>query len=140
MEHLFAYGTLMCEDIMRNVSGCLLSCSPGILKGYSRWSVKGQHYPALVLDETGRVEGVVYQNVPQAAWTRLDRFEGPMYTRELVPIELNDGAILLAAAYVAKPEFLNQLDPTDWNFATFLRHGKARFQRHYKGYLSLEKD
>lgn len=35
----FAYGTLMCEDIMREVSGIRPSHVPGTLKGYRRRSV-----------------------------------------------------------------------------------------------------
>jgi hypothetical protein len=35
-DNLFAYGTLMCEDIMQHVSGCTLSSMPGILKGPSQ--------------------------------------------------------------------------------------------------------
>ena len=34
-------------------------------------------------------------------------------------------------------EFLEHLDPSDWDFAGFLRNGKTSFQRHYKGYRSL---
>lgn len=34
-------------------------------------------------------------------------------------------------------EFLDHLDPSDWDFASFLRNGKTSFQRHYKGYRSL---
>ena len=137
MENLFSYGTLMCNDIMEDVSGCRLSCVPGTLRGYSRRSVRGEHYPALVPHEEGRVEGVVYRNVPDSAWGRLDRFEGEMYARQLVQIELNDGSTLQAATYVVQPEFLGHLDQTDWDFADFLRNGKASFQRHYKGYQSL---
>ena len=48
MENLFAYGTLMCEDIMQDVAGCRLSCVPAELRGYSRRRVRGEHYPALV--------------------------------------------------------------------------------------------
>jgi gamma-glutamylcyclotransferase (GGCT)/AIG2-like uncharacterized protein YtfP len=137
MENLFAYGTLMCDDIMREVSGCRLSHVPGTLKGYSRRSVKGEQYPALIPDEEGRVEGVVYWNVPNAAWDRLDRFEGEMYARQLVQIALNDGATVLAATYVVHPEFLDHLEQAEWDFSDFLRHGKASFQRYYKGYQSL---
>jgi gamma-glutamylcyclotransferase (GGCT)/AIG2-like uncharacterized protein YtfP len=136
-ENLFAYGTLMCEDIMGEVSGCRLAYVPGTLRGYSRRSVRGEHYPALVPHEEGRVEGLVYRNVPDSAWERLDRFEGEMYARQLVQIELNDGATLPAATDVVQPEFLANLDQSDWDLADFLRNGKASFQRHFKGYQSL---
>jgi gamma-glutamylcyclotransferase (GGCT)/AIG2-like uncharacterized protein YtfP len=137
MENLFAYGTLMCEDIMEDVSGCRLSPVPGTLTGYSRRSVRGEHYPALVPHEAGRVEGVVYRDVPDSAWERLDRFEGEMYARRRVQIKLNDGSTLPAATYMVQPAFLGHLEQSDWDFADFLRNGKTSFQRHYKGYQSL---
>ncbi len=134
MENLFAYGTLMCEDIMGDVSGCHPpSPSPGTLKGYSRWSVKGEPYPALVRDEKKLVEGMVYRNVPDSAWDRLDAFEGEMYERRLVRIDLEDGTTLLAMTYVVRPEFLDHLEKPEWDFAHFLRNGKAGFQNDYKG-------
>jgi gamma-glutamylcyclotransferase (GGCT)/AIG2-like uncharacterized protein YtfP len=137
MENLFAYGTLMCDDIMHEVCGFRLSRVAGTLKGYSRRSVKCEHYPAIAPDEKGRVEGVVYRNVPDSAWYRLDRFEGEMYARQVVRIELIDGSDMLAATYVVQPEFLDRLDPSDWDFADFVRYGKASFQRKYKGYQLL---
>jgi len=40
MEHLFAYGTLMCDDIMREVAGFRPIPVPGTLRGYRRpWTV-----------------------------------------------------------------------------------------------------
>ena len=137
MENLFAYGTLMCDDIMREVAGCRLSHVTGTLKGYRRRSVKGEYYPALVPDEDGRVDGVVYHSVPASAWERLDRFEGELYARRRVQIELNDGTALRADAYVVKPEYLDRLEPSEWDFAEFLRNGKVRFQSHYKGFRTL---
>lgn len=137
MKNLFAYGTLICEDIMLEVSGCSLPYEPGILKGYSRWLVKGEHYPAVMPDKEGIVEGVVYRDVPRSAWDRLDRFEGDMYKRQAVNVELNDGTMLSAETYVIQPKFLCCLDSSDWDFDNFMATGKTKFQRHYKGYRSL---
>jgi len=137
MENLFAYGTLMCEDIMAEVSGCRLSHMPGTLSGYSRRPVRKEHYPAIVKEDKGRVRGVIYQNVPESAWDRLDRFEGEMYARRRVQMELTDGATLQAEAYVIQPAYAHLLEACEWNFDDFLRNGKARFMKNYKGYASL---
>ena len=137
MEHLFTYGTLMCGDIMREISGFRLLHEPGTLKGYSRRSVKGEPYPALMPDDKGRVEGVVYRDIPRSAWDRLDRFEGEMYERQLVKIVLKAGKTLFAGTYVVRPAFLDQLEESEWDFCDFLRNGKTRFQKHYKGYKLL---
>ena len=137
MENLFAYGTLMCSSIMREVSGCRLSRVPATLEGYSRRCVKGERYPAILPHREGRVAGELYRNVPDAAWGRLDRFEGEMYARRGVEVALCDGTVLLAATYVVVPQFLYRLDHAEWDFAEFLQNGKTDFQNHYKGYLSL---
>ncbi len=137
IKDFFAYGTLMCEDIMEEVSGRRLSCMPGALRGYRRRSVRGEHFPALVLDEEGYVEGIVYRNLRSSVWKRLDRFEGDMYIRQVVQIELNDGTALPAATYMWKPQFLDDLEESNWSFADFLRNGKEHFQRNYRGYRQL---
>jgi gamma-glutamylcyclotransferase (GGCT)/AIG2-like uncharacterized protein YtfP len=99
--------------------------------------VRGEHYPALVPDNKGRVEGMGYFDVPEPAWERLDRFEGEMYERWPVEIELNNGVTLVAATYIVQSEFMGCVDQVDWEFADFLRNGKAIFQKQYKGYRSL---
>lgn len=137
MKNLFAYGTLMCEDIMVEVSGCHLSQVPGTLKGYRRRSVIGEPYPAIVLEKEGRVEGVIYRDVPVAAWERLDLFEGEMYARQVVLVEQDDGSRLFAETYVIKAAFQDRLDQSDWDFDHFVAVGKASFQRQYKGYRLL---
>lgn len=137
LTHLFAYGTLMCEDIMEEVSGLRLEHVPGILCGYSRRAVKGEYYPAIMPDKEESVDGVLYRNVPASAWDRLDRFEGEMYERRSVRILLADGSTVFAAVYVTKPEFRGHLEAAKWDFDGFLKRGKILFQERYKGYQSL---
>ncbi|MCF7974928.1 MAG: gamma-glutamylcyclotransferase [Phycisphaerae bacterium] len=132
-NNLFTYGTLMCDDIMQHVSGCAPACVPGTLTGYSRRSVTGESYPAILQHRPGRVKGLVYLNVPDWAWQRLDRFEGEMYARQSVQIGLQDGSTVPAATYVIKPEFLRHLDPSDWDFTEFLTSHKDGFQKQCLG-------
>ena len=138
MDCLFAYGTLMCDDIMRNVAGCSLSHTRGVLRGHRRHAVKGEVYPALVSEEGGLVEGIVYHDIPDAAWLRLDRFEGEMYERCSVNVVLADGRNEVVYTYVIRPEFEGRLDPKDWDFETFLRSGKSPFETAYPGYGALK--
>ncbi len=135
--NLFAYGTLMCDDIMYEVSGYHLPGEPGTLKGYSRRSVTGENYPAIMPDREAAVEGITYRNVPGSAWHRLDRFEGEMYERRHVTVILNDRTELSAETYIIHPEYLEHLDQSGWDFDDFIRKGKASFQRNYKGYHLL---
>jgi gamma-glutamylcyclotransferase (GGCT)/AIG2-like uncharacterized protein YtfP len=138
MRHLFAYGTLMCDDIMAEISESHLSFILATLRGYRRICVKCEHYPALVPDEERCVEGVLYLNVPGSAWARLDRFEGEMYSREIVQVERNDGPNVPADTYVARAEFMDYLVEVEWDFADFLRKYKESFRRSYKGYRLLK--
>ena len=128
----------MCEDIMYEVSGYHLSHEPGILRGYSRRSVTGENFPAIIADREATVDGLIYRNIPSLVWDRLDRFEGKMYERHHVNVELNNQETLSAETYVIHPAYLNLLDQSDWDFDDFIRNGKASFQRHYKGYNSLK--
>lgn len=136
-NNLFAYGTLLCEDIMERVSGCRLSYEPATLKDYSRRSVRGEHYPGIIPQVGAFVEGAVYLDVPDSAWQRLDRFEGDMYTRRLVQVELKKSKPLFAATYVVHTSFLHFLEETEWDYTEFLRNGKNNFLRRYKGYQML---
>jgi len=129
MANLFAYGTLMCEDIMLEVSGCNLIQAPGTLRGYRRQVVRDELYPALASDVKGFVEGVVYRDVPDSVWEHLDRFEGEMYSRHSVQVDLKDGTTLQAETYVVKQAFISCLDDDDWDFEAFLRDGKTRFMK-----------
>ena len=83
------------------------------------------------------VDGVIYLNVPIPAWKRLDRFEGKMYQRHHVAVELNDGTMLPVETYVIHPMYLYRLDKSDWDFNGFISKGKSCFQSTYKGYYSL---
>lgn len=119
---------------MAEASGTRLSAVPATLPGYRRLRVRGEHYPAVVPDADTQVEGVVYLNVPEAAWARLDQFEGEMYSREIVQIRLADSTTIPAETYVFQASFTDCLDDTAWDFTNFLREGKESFRRSYLGY------
>jgi gamma-glutamylcyclotransferase (GGCT)/AIG2-like uncharacterized protein YtfP len=138
MTHLFAYGTLMCADIMQEAAGCLPEHRRGVLRGYVRRRVRGQVYPGLLQHEGRRVAGVLYWDVPASAWERLDRFEGEMYARRAVSIEMDGGGRLAAETYVVRPEYLDRLEEAEWDFSEFLSSGKSGFRAGYAGYRSLK--
>jgi len=138
MKNLFAYGTLMCEEIIEEVSGSRLHFKLATLTGFNRRKVKGEHYPAIFQSEKGAVEGMVYLKVPHSTWLRLDRFEGSMYVRQSVKVELADGIVLPADTYVIQPAFIDFLETFDWNFEDFVHLDKESFQKHYKGYQLMD--
>lgn len=135
--NLFAYGTLMCADIMRHVAGCLPSAMPVTLKHYRRCRVTGEEYPAIVRQEGFSVQGVLYLDVPEEAWIRLDRFEGEMYERKTVRTECEETTGMIAETYVMNPEFTSLLLLSDWTYEQFLVTGKKRFEADYRGFEAL---
>lgn len=128
----------MCPDIFRDVTECDAVGIPGVLHGYRRHVVRGEVYPALAPCAGVMVKGIVYSDLPESAWSRLDRFEGDGYDHVTVTVETSDQGRTTAYAYVAKPEFIPQLEDADWDFDAFVRHGKAAFEAHYMGYRTLQ--
>lgn len=137
--HLFTYGTLMALDIMGDVSGCALEGVGVILDGYERYGVRGEQYPGIIKADHGRVEGVLYYNVPPEALTRLDLFEGKMYSREPVRVvRKDDGKFIEAMAYVITPESAHMLTGKAWDFNNFIQNGKQIFEDLYSGFGEIK--
>ncbi len=142
--NLFAYGTLMCPDILDRVAACRPAYAPATLAGYRRYAVRNEVYPGIVEDHeasvrdagvtAASVRGVVYWEVPEDAWRRLDRFEGEMYARRSVRALLEDGTSTDAATYVVKAEFTHRLTASEWSYEEFLRSGKRIFEARYPGF------
>lgn len=140
-DHCFTYGSLMCDDIMGAVTAAApLRPVPARLAGYRRAPVAGADYPGMVPAAEGRVEGVLYLDLPAAAWPRLDAFEGDEYQRSAVEVELPDGRRLTAWTYVFKPEYAARLGEGEWDFARFVKTGKARFEARYMGFDVLGRE
>jgi len=138
MIHLFAYGTLMCEDIMHEVAGCSVRSVSAVLDGYCRLRVRDETYPGLIRRAGAAVEGVLYRDIPKSAWKRLDRFEGAMYVRQSLRVRTEDGALVPADTYVVRPRDRHRLVAADWDFDEFLAGGKDRFRAGYRGYRAIQ--
>ena len=133
----FTYGSLMSADIMRAVTGVRAAHCSATLDGYRRHPVIGAEYPGMVACAGDQVRGVLYLDLPPAAWPRLDRFEGEEYERRVVEVALADGTVSRAGTYVFRAELAARLGEGDWDYARFLREGKRRFVSGYVGFDSL---
>ena len=140
MHKLFAYGTLMCEDIMTSVAGSAHSIGLATLEHFRRLEIVNEHYPGMVRSPRHVVEGMVYGNISDAALHKLDLFEGDMYERIQVNVRLRDGTIINVFTYIISPEYRHCLKPVDWDFDEFLASGKQAFQSRYAGYDKLPED
>lgn len=131
--NLFAYGSLMSCDILREVVGVQVAGGWGCIEGYARKCVRGEQYPALFPAPGGKVRGVFYPGISKAGWERLDEFEGDMYERQKVHVVLEGGGQAVAWTYVILPAFMNNLTAADWDFQGFLRNGIGPFRKAYLG-------
>ena len=119
---VFAYGTLMFDEVMEAVVGRRFEGVPARLRGYERYQVRGQSYPAIVRREEGVTEGTLFSGIDEETLARLDRFEGSSYQREWVTLDTGERAW----AYVVAPGEEPLLSDQSWNPDEFLReHGEA---------------
>lgn len=132
--HLFAYGTLMCEDIFLTVTGCHCSSTEAVLNDYRRLRIRGEEYPGITPAPGFEVSGLVCRDLSPDAWARLDRFEGDMYERREVTVMLAGGEHLPAQTYVIRDRFRDCLEPLAWSLEDFLQNGKTRFKEAFPGF------
>ena len=135
--HLFAYGTLMHPAIIKAVTGNVYTGIKAKLPDYSRRALRNEVYPAIIAEPGANVEGVLYQNIQPEAWMRLDRFEGDMYDRKVVQVEIEGGPEVRCSTYVIKPQYMHVLDQVPWNYHAFLLHHQQQFSKDYFGWDEL---
>jgi gamma-glutamylcyclotransferase (GGCT)/AIG2-like uncharacterized protein YtfP len=126
VSNLFAYGTLMCEDIMTALIGRRLPAKAATLWDYRRYAVRRADYPGVVACAGASVRGLLYRNLTAMCWHHLDRFEGEMYARRPVSVALDHDENEAAETYVIKPAYLHQLEAIDWDFEAFLKRFNGR--------------
>ncbi len=111
-RHLFVYGSLLFEPVVRAVAGAALDSCPATLDGYRRYGVAGARYPAIAAQPGATVQGRVLRDVPAGAMARLDAYEdvgGGLYEKQRVMVRTEGGTRLTAWAYVAGPRLAARL-------------------------------
>jgi gamma-glutamylcyclotransferase (GGCT)/AIG2-like uncharacterized protein YtfP len=125
---LFAYGTLLDATIMRQIAGCLPPSIPATLYDFQRYRVRGEVYPGIIRQPGSSVAGLLYLDVPTAAWSRLDVFEGDLYCRDFVLVIRQDSKEVQAATYIIKEECTQYLSTSQWNCEHFLQSNGPEFR------------
>lgn len=123
MDALFAYGTLLCKEILEEVTGYLPGGVTAKLEDYRRFSLKGATYPGMARCSGHEVEGVVFFDITPEAWGRLDEFEGELYARERVVALTPGGREVEAHAYVLKEQYQHLAEERDWDIGVFIKRG-----------------
>ncbi|WP_035588223.1 gamma-glutamylcyclotransferase family protein [Hippea jasoniae] len=121
----FAYGSNMNPERMRDRGVLFKDRQYAVLKGWKlafnkMASDEGVGYANIVKDESGVVEGIVYE-IDQSGIDRLDQAEGcpTHYYRDIVVVKLDSGAEVEAVVYIANENKIdNNLKPTK----AYLKH------------------
>lgn len=118
--HLYTYGTLQLPQIMSQIVGRPVRGRPARLAGFARFRIRDRVYPAIVESPGAEVGGVLYEGLAAEELARLDDYEGPIYERRTVEIDVA-GATLTACTYVLRPEHGARLSNEPWDLALFER-------------------
>ena len=111
----------MSSEIMRALTGMQLECQQASLKGYLRRQVKDGVFPAIIAQPNCAVEGAIYLDLPTCCWEPLDRFEGDLYQRKCVPVNINNQQQIEAEAYILHPDHHHRFGAHNWDFELFLQ-------------------
>jgi len=131
---IFAYGTLLIPDVMYAVTARKFRFKNAILRGYARFTVKGEAFPGIIPVTNAVTEGIIYIDVDKWSLERLDAFEGDLYQRTPILAEIKGGEIFNAEAYVVKPKFRNHLSSSEWNMKEFAQKHLKAFLEAYSGF------
>ena len=108
-----------------------------LLKGFARYQVRDEDYPAIIPAEQSaevpnEVHGVIYRDIDAVDLLRLDDFEGDQYYRKGVTVELEDQTTLTAHSYIFRPEYRHLLIEKSWKPEAFELYKMPRFlNRHW---------
>ncbi len=132
--NIFAYGTLMIPEVMYAVTTREFLFKNAMLRGYARFTVKGESYPGIIPVTDATTEGIIYFNVDKLSLARLDAFEGDLYQRTPVRMETEKDEILNAETYVIRPEYRGYLSSKEWNVKEFNQKHLGAFLETYQGF------
>ena len=128
-DALFTYGTLQIPEVMEAVAGQVLSWVEAEAPGFTQFRFTDRIYPGMVAREGATTPGRVYTALSRQAWELLDRFEDPIYRRNLIEVCRADGSKMTAHAYVLPVDQQHLLSSEVWQMDWFI-------QTHLEGYVS----
>jgi gamma-glutamylcyclotransferase (GGCT)/AIG2-like uncharacterized protein YtfP len=137
--NVFTYGSLMIPSVMAAVTGKHFKVLKACLNHYARFRVEGECYPGIVHQTGAATGGVVHCDVDDRSLELLDDFEGELYERIAVRVELDRNGTMSAATYIFAREHLQLLSSEAWDFEKFKREHLQEFLKTYKGFSLLPK-
>lgn len=128
-DRLFVYGTLMFAEVMQRVTGNRFDAEAAKLPGYARYCLRDEVYPGLVWEAGAETHGVLYTGIDAQSLAKLDAFEGELYERISVTVQVGDDEVM-AAVYCIAPAHRSRLLPRPWQADEFNREHKQAFMDH----------
>jgi gamma-glutamylcyclotransferase (GGCT)/AIG2-like uncharacterized protein YtfP len=129
--HLFTYGSLMFAPVWRKVAKPHYRTSEETIRGYVRYTVAGEHYPAVIGTPhlpLSTLTGRVYWDIDAEDIARLDRFEGDDYKR--VSVQTVSGQTVSLYLFIAS----ERLSMKPWDPKAFEENGMKPFLERYAGF------
>ena len=111
-----------------------LRSEPESLEAWERFAIREASYPAACPSRPdASIQGILWFDLSESAWKRLDAFEGQAYRRVIVEVKTEVGTHL---AWVY--EFLDQalMLSRDWDEAGFRAQHLASFFQQHGGHLA----
>lgn len=133
--NLFTYGSLMFEEVWLQLVRRDCVRRPARLYGFTRRQVRGDVYPVVFRSRPSDwVDGVVYFDVGEEDFRRLDAFEGAPYDRQTHTVIVEGGEKHRAEAYVLRETFRHLIGDRSWDPSWFATEGLAAFLDGYRGF------
>eukprot|EP01026_Neomeris_dumetosa_P026613 TRINITY_DN21708_c0_g1_i5.p3 TRINITY_DN21708_c0_g1~~TRINITY_DN21708_c0_g1_i5.p3 ORF type:complete len:150 (+),score=12.54 TRINITY_DN21708_c0_g1_i5:28-477(+) len=130
-DRLFVYGTLLADEVIKVLLKRVPKQRTATLKGYTRYGIKGQVFPAIVpTNNKQSVAGQIMMGLSQKEMKILDEYESDEYFRELVEVLIpQEEEAMQVYVYVWRDQFRYLLDGNSWDYRTFR-------ERHLNTYLA----
>lgn len=126
--------------------GRVPSTTPALLRGFSRHSITGRHYPIIFHSPNtiDTVKGKILHNISTDETKILDSFEGDEYERiEVVLQNVDDGKEMKAFTYIATKDthqqLLSQLT-AEWDYENFRANNLKPFLEMCFGFMETGKE
>ena len=132
MSNLFVYGTLMFEEVIRELVGTMPIHRAALAKDVTRPQFEGQDYPGLVECPGRDVSGLLFTGLRAETLLIFDKFEGSEYERR--PVQL---AVGTAEAYFVRDEYRDRLSTIEWDPEAFRRDKLEAYLEICRDFASL---
>ena len=132
IDRLFTYGTLEIPSVVQRVLGRDLEGEPAVLYGYARFLVRGECHPGIMERAGASVSGTIYKGLDPALFSRLDRYEGEEYRKQIVQVITSSGEPQMAYTYTCLAGMLSE---APWDREVFIRDHLQEFLAARSPYL-----